>query len=89
MASLLVSCRDCGHSKVWFPARTRHLRSQPNLTVSTLAGKLFCQPCRDQGGEGKSITMEGFPTLPEKAKFARPQKLIRTHLCHAHAAEVL
>lgn len=74
---------------MWFPARAKHLRSQPGLTVATLAERLFCQPCRQQGGEGKSIRIEGFPTLPQEAKLYRPQKFVRTSLRHPHAAEVL
>lgn len=68
-ASLLILCRDCGHSRVWFTARLQR-RIAPGTSLDTFAARLFCRSCRDEGGDARNITVEAFPAAPQRSAVA-------------------
>lgn len=65
-ASMLISCTDCGHTKIWFERHFRRAGLAPNFKVRQVSQRLYCPPCRRDGGRGKSLRIEAFPFVQQE-----------------------
>ncbi len=60
-SSVLLVCRDCGRTAVWFDREFARIGCGPSTSLSTFSRRLKCTTCSLNGNPGKSFTVKAFP----------------------------